>query len=1330
MKKLSVILLLLLPSFLVGQRINPNQMQPGTAGETLQTSGSTATWLPNTPVASLVAFGAKCDNSTDDTAAFQSAINWVVAQAGGGGIVDVNGQNICYIANPTTFTWGRGAGEGPAALITIRISGKGLRFGSTFMEYDAIDFRGNSSTTPAQFQASGTIGLIQGPTGTGTMGTVITGTGSQTFTPSVMTGIYPGAAISIAEDISCTPSSMTGDGSYLVTAVCPSAFHVPPGGQLVVSGSSCTSGYVGSNFLINSSDYPSNTVTWIQSGNPGGTATGCTITAFNEDRAETVAITATTATTATATFRLPHASSATWGLVTIEQVGSDHHNIDSIQLQGGTGMALWLNQTFFSRSSHFWVNGDGGLASGSVENDAQGEIWFDEQSYMGGDLLIPSVGYPIGMHAACVGSTYVEDSYVAFGVKYDCPVNNEGLGQFVFKNVVFERAGRAAFTYNPVPLNGSGSVTPPLTMEFTNSLNQDNLDGYTTEVPYVFSTTPSAINTFGSMVKACYFWNPQFNAIVNSYAQLPIDWCGGTGTAQLPVGRSFPTGVYNSGTFLKGERDGEQAGFGPQVIPFTTLATSAISCSTCSSVRAPDGTTNAIEIDNTTGNVSVTVGNLNFSTYAGDHFIYGAWVRQGEGQTQPASAAGGNIPFQLISAGTDTFGSSQTNISNPQNFGPWFASGEGWHAQVVLDTIATGESTSHTLQLRAYSGATAGTGNQFYYPFWIFIPGPNNPSYAGVTTDEVERTRESLLHGLVPSSFSSPGTAYSPLPQSIGGLILQNVTGSTQCLEANSSGVVGGTGAACGSGGSGIGSITWSMPSFMTASPSTISASGTQTFSFNTESNHLFLGNNSGSTAAPTFSQPAFTDLSGSLGTAQGPTGITNVLYDNAGTLQAATAANIGTLLNIAQYAEVYSNGTTAAPLGLAAPTVNADWFTGYHITGSAASAPVNEEFVASTTNAVGLTVTPTYNATGPTQRFEVTGTSYTGNSATATNLSSYPTLCSGGQFSQGLSSGSNNCASPSGSGTVNTGTSGHIAYYASSTNAVSSDANLDDGATTANTLTYAGSGGVTAPQFTASGGSTHGLTIPAGTAVSGASGKVVYASDSTNGYAEVNENNTGLSRLCTAANGICGSGTVSDGSGTSTPDKIAVSTELTHNINYEDLPETHQVVVAGCDGHSGTATAATALSLPTSGFPTPTCRAGTNNLNGVLQFGVSESAQFQLELPVDYDSSTLPYIRINYTQATATASQTIAYQIQVGCSTTSDDPSFATAQAFTTTTTGSTANTPYTQTLEFNSTSMTNCSGGDVMNFKISTTSSSNGSSNLQLITLTIPRLINVEAN
>ena len=112
------------------------------------------------------------------------------------------------------------------------------------------------------------------------------------------------------------------------------------------------------------------------------------------------------------------------------------------------------------------------------------------------------------------------------------------------------------------------------------------------------------------------------------------------------------------------------------------------------------------------------------------------------------------------------------------------------------------------------------------------------------------------------------------------------------------------------------------------------------------------------------------------------------LVYSTGSAFGAATAAQVGTTLNIAQYAAIYSNGTSAAPLGVAAPATNGDWFAGYHITGSVSSAPVDEQLVASTTNSDGLTVTPTYNATGPTQRFEITG-NYSGSLASGTGLTS-----------------------------------------------------------------------------------------------------------------------------------------------------------------------------------------------------------------------------------------------------------------------------------------------------------------------------------------------------
>ncbi len=54
--------------------------------------------------------------------------------------------------------------------------------------------------------------------------------------------------------------------------------------------------------------------------------------------------------------------------------------------------------------------------------------------------------------------------------------------------------------------------------------------------------------------------------------------------------------------------------------------------------------------------------------------------------------------------------------------------------------------------------------------------------------------------------------------------------------------------------GTGIGSITWTVPSFLTASPTTIDESGTQIFGLATQAAHsVFVGPASGSAATPTF---------------------------------------------------------------------------------------------------------------------------------------------------------------------------------------------------------------------------------------------------------------------------------------------------------------------------------------------------------------------------------------------------------------------------------------------------------------------------------------------
>jgi hypothetical protein len=99
------------------------------------------------------------------------------------------------------------------------------------------------------------------------------------------------------------------------------------------------------------------------------------------------------------------------------------------------------------------------------------------------------------------------------------------------------------------------------------------------------------------------------------------------------------------------------------------------------------------------------------------------------------------------------------------------------------------------------------------------------------------------------------------------------------------------------------------------------------------------------------------------------------------------------------------------------------------------------------------------------------------------------------------------------GSGTVTDGagttTAGLISESTTTLHGIDYSSNLDNGHTTANTLTYSGSGGMAL-----TGGTAHGLTIPAGTAVAGAAGKVIFASDATSGFGEMNQNAGGLERI------------------------------------------------------------------------------------------------------------------------------------------------------------------------------------------------------------------------
>jgi len=202
----------------------------------------------------------------------------------------------------------------------------------------------------------------------------------------------------------------------------------------------------------------------------------------------------------------------------------------------------------------------------------------------------------------------------------------------------------------------------------------------------------------------------------------------------------------------------------------------------------------------------------------------------------------------------------------------------------------------------------------------------------------------------------------------------------------------------------------------------------------------------------------------------------------------------------------------------------------------------------------------PTISAANMTS-FPTLNQNTTGNAATATALAGTPTLCSSGNAPTGILANGNatGCAAIGGGSTVwsaLTSATGNLslsnAAYSTTFNQVSTGsgdlfkwADTGTGTGILGHFTVAlGSSEIPWQadvnglgwkvgidgSLTAVGSSpSHGLTIPGGSALSGLANALVITTNSS-GLAFFNENNTGASRVCTAANGQCPGGTTSPG--------------------------------------------------------------------------------------------------------------------------------------------------------------------------------------------------------
>ena len=233
----------------------------------------------------------------------------------------------------------------------------------------------------------------------------------------------------------------------------------------------------------------------------------------------------------------------------------------------------------------------------------------------------------------------------------------------------------------------------------------------------------------------------------------------GDGPESLPVGRGAPVGTINDGARTVTELDGIGAGMGPSVIPYATepVTTDPSSwtcvgtgCTVTTGAQAPDGTTTAGAL--TTGSTAapyIQATWVNATTSPGDWVIFGAWIRS-------SGAEGTNLWLYSYGA-TDTFAGAQANSgcgSSCASSGPFQSSISGmwWHPVVAAAQFATGTSSVHGLTLRLFGSMTTGDTVQFWQPFLIYIP-----ASAGISADEIERWRQQLMHGAVPSGMPGGG---------------------------------------------------------------------------------------------------------------------------------------------------------------------------------------------------------------------------------------------------------------------------------------------------------------------------------------------------------------------------------------------------------------------------------------------------------------------------------------------------------------------------------------------------------------------------------------------
>lgn len=739
------------------------------------------------PVNDIRAYGAKIDGVTDIGAALNSAI--AACNAANGNACTVllpcAGPNNCDLAN------GSGISYSGSNVVTLKLQGS-IDPQSTLVLPDKVTLVGDSGCSNGFFQGKGQIGCVNGPNVKGTLGTAITVTGSSsTFTPAFTAGsianFHVASAITVAGLQTCSAtasrtSASAGSGAntiFTLTSCKDSSGNTetgprtPVGALVTVTGCSDSTVNI-TNSPVVSQDWPNNLEGIYESG-ATTTATGCTVTGFDDNTYETVPLTAVSGSTATAVFAHKHAASDLFGMVAVTFAANTygHHYLKDIAIGGSPGVELWMDSVAEVNLDDVSVQASANMTSGAIEcagcwQSSWDTVYAQTTAVQGCTSNCTQPSYPYGIrftqdaarNNGIGGSiTPLNNLVVDGGIKIDTAgmPNSGGAGVNIgpINGGFFEQIAGAAVMVDP-RYTYQGQVA----ISMNNILLQDDFQGNTF---YYIGATDCCISKLDGFADLGDLTSLPPNSLANQY------WLGGIKANNVqwnvtnPASAALSTGLLSYGDAFMGNFAGANAGLAPNIVPIATLPTNAISCSTCSTITGPDGVANsASEIKSTSGGAwqGFAVGTTSVGTYAGDMILFGAYCKPGTGETSFGGFWGINAPMDLETSGTDKFFAGGPNNQVFAGAPLPLVNGTWQHCGGIAK-IATGESASHGLTFTIYSvNGVDSAGNDFYDPWWAFIPGPNNPSYAGVTQQEAVRWAEEMFKGYVPSG-GYPGVLYA-----------------------------------------------------------------------------------------------------------------------------------------------------------------------------------------------------------------------------------------------------------------------------------------------------------------------------------------------------------------------------------------------------------------------------------------------------------------------------------------------------------------------------------------------------------------------------------------